>query len=340
MFCADGDERLLHCGLDAHAALRRPALDQCGRLTRVRARPAANVTVMGVRYPLFTHVHHHYGLNDAFDRSVSALLAGGPGDAAGSGPGQGGGGGGGGDAGAAAGSAGQLLGLEAAAAREREQRGDAGRRGGAGAHAGGEGERERAGGARGGQPPPAAADERAPRSPDALAAAAAAAEKQRIEAARLPIDGAAAGRRLSEVGGSGRRARGRARRSTDRATGLPAEGRQDEATRRLLAVGGQAAGTGRHLQDGAAELPSGGGLGGGVGAAGAGRGPSEDAVGPLVELAHPCLHAGYARVYARTAPDAGELAPDPPRVRLVGRCSAPRLPAAPQVSAKCEDTMR
>ncbi len=101
MFCADGDERLLHCGLDAHAALRRPALDQCGRLTRVRARPAANVTVMGVRYPLFTHVHHHYGLNDAFDRSVSALLAGGPGDAAGSGPGQGGGGGGGGDAGAA-----------------------------------------------------------------------------------------------------------------------------------------------------------------------------------------------------------------------------------------------
>ena len=35
---------------------------------------AANVTVAGVTYALFTHVHHHYGLNDAFDSSVATLL--------------------------------------------------------------------------------------------------------------------------------------------------------------------------------------------------------------------------------------------------------------------------
>lgn len=29
---------------------------------------------MGVEYPLYTHVHHGYGLNDAFDRSVTLLL--------------------------------------------------------------------------------------------------------------------------------------------------------------------------------------------------------------------------------------------------------------------------
>lgn len=29
---------------------------------------------MGVQYPLYTHVHHGYGLNDAFDRSVTLLL--------------------------------------------------------------------------------------------------------------------------------------------------------------------------------------------------------------------------------------------------------------------------
>ena len=29
---------------------------------------------MGVRYPLYAHVHHGYGLNDAFDRSVTLLL--------------------------------------------------------------------------------------------------------------------------------------------------------------------------------------------------------------------------------------------------------------------------
>ena len=35
---------------------------------------AVNVTVAGVRYGLYTHVHHHYGLNDAFDRSVELML--------------------------------------------------------------------------------------------------------------------------------------------------------------------------------------------------------------------------------------------------------------------------
>ena len=34
---------------------------------------AGNVTVAGVEYPLYTHVHHGYGLNDAFDRSVTLL---------------------------------------------------------------------------------------------------------------------------------------------------------------------------------------------------------------------------------------------------------------------------
>ena len=35
---------------------------------------AANVTIMGVQYPLFTHAHYGYGLNDAFDRSVALLI--------------------------------------------------------------------------------------------------------------------------------------------------------------------------------------------------------------------------------------------------------------------------
>ena len=35
---------------------------------------AANVTIMGVQYPLFTHAHYGYGLNDAFDRSVALLV--------------------------------------------------------------------------------------------------------------------------------------------------------------------------------------------------------------------------------------------------------------------------
>ena len=38
-------------------------------------RIAVNVTVAGVQYSLYTHVHHHYGLNDAFDRSVDILLS-------------------------------------------------------------------------------------------------------------------------------------------------------------------------------------------------------------------------------------------------------------------------
>ena len=35
---------------------------------------AVNVTVLGTTYSLYTHVHHHYGLNDAFDRGVTLLL--------------------------------------------------------------------------------------------------------------------------------------------------------------------------------------------------------------------------------------------------------------------------
>ena len=33
-----------------------------------------NVTILGDSYSLYTHVHHTYGLNDAFDRSVAYLL--------------------------------------------------------------------------------------------------------------------------------------------------------------------------------------------------------------------------------------------------------------------------
>lgn len=36
---------------------------------------AVNATVLGASHQLYAHVHHHYGLNDAFDRSVSILLA-------------------------------------------------------------------------------------------------------------------------------------------------------------------------------------------------------------------------------------------------------------------------
>ena len=35
---------------------------------------AVNLTVLGKDYSLYTHVHHSYGLNDAFDRSVAYLL--------------------------------------------------------------------------------------------------------------------------------------------------------------------------------------------------------------------------------------------------------------------------
>jgi hypothetical protein len=34
-----------------------------------------NSTVLGAVHQLYSHVHHHYGLNDAFDRSVTILLA-------------------------------------------------------------------------------------------------------------------------------------------------------------------------------------------------------------------------------------------------------------------------
>ena len=36
---------------------------------------AVNVTVLGTDYSLYAHVHHSYGLNDAFDRSVAHLLS-------------------------------------------------------------------------------------------------------------------------------------------------------------------------------------------------------------------------------------------------------------------------
>ena len=48
---------------------------ECGRLPdRASHVAAANVTIMGVQYPLFTHAHYGYGLNDAFDRSVALLV--------------------------------------------------------------------------------------------------------------------------------------------------------------------------------------------------------------------------------------------------------------------------
>ena len=36
---------------------------------------AVNVSLLGASHQLYAHAHHHYGLNDAFDRSVSILLA-------------------------------------------------------------------------------------------------------------------------------------------------------------------------------------------------------------------------------------------------------------------------
>ena len=42
-------------------------------VTALASSAAGNVTVAGVEYPLYTHVHHGYGLNDAFDRSVTLL---------------------------------------------------------------------------------------------------------------------------------------------------------------------------------------------------------------------------------------------------------------------------
>ncbi|KAL4451373.1 hypothetical protein ABPG77_009445 [Micractinium sp. CCAP 211/92] len=40
-----------------------------------RQEDAVNATLLGATHQLYAHVHHHYGLNDAFDRSVSILLA-------------------------------------------------------------------------------------------------------------------------------------------------------------------------------------------------------------------------------------------------------------------------
>lgn len=39
---------------------------------------AANVSILGVQYNLYTHTHRKYGLNDAFDRSIEILLRGPP----------------------------------------------------------------------------------------------------------------------------------------------------------------------------------------------------------------------------------------------------------------------
>ena len=57
--------------------------------------------------------------------------------------------------------------------------------------------------------------------------------------------------------------------------------------------------------------------------AGAGAGAVEGAGEPkeaLAEVMHPCLHEGYAQPYTRMALQGLALAPEPPRVRLVGRC--------------------
>lgn len=35
---------------------------------------AVNLTILGSQYTLYSHVHHRFGLNDAFDRSVAHLL--------------------------------------------------------------------------------------------------------------------------------------------------------------------------------------------------------------------------------------------------------------------------
>lgn len=35
---------------------------------------AVNITILETSYSVYTHVHHNYGLNDAFDRSVAHLL--------------------------------------------------------------------------------------------------------------------------------------------------------------------------------------------------------------------------------------------------------------------------
>lgn len=64
--------------LSPHKGFRHPVLWLCRAIfcwsSEDLCVAAANVTIMGVQYPLFTHAHYGYGLNDAFDRSVALLI--------------------------------------------------------------------------------------------------------------------------------------------------------------------------------------------------------------------------------------------------------------------------
>lgn len=254
-------------------------------------RPAANVTIMGVRYPLFTHVHHHYGLNDAFDRSVSALLSVAPSNTLGLGLSTAAGAGAGAD-----GSSGSSRAQEARPATAHwhaEHRGAAaGLKAGSGADSG-----VRLGGISS-----SAADARSPpgsqgansSNASALAALAAAASAEQRRAG--------AGRRLT---------------STDElGLGLAKldPGSSGRGTRqRLREVAGDSGVAGREAEAGAAGSGSQRSLPGGAAMSNNSSGVA------LAEVAHPCLHAGYERTYARMALQGVQPAPDPPRVRLVGR---------------------
>lgn len=55
------------------ATAARPALPH--ETTASAPAAAVNATLLGASHQLYSHVHHHYGLNDAFDTSVSILLA-------------------------------------------------------------------------------------------------------------------------------------------------------------------------------------------------------------------------------------------------------------------------
>ena len=240
--------------------------------TRLRVRAAANVTIMGARYPLFTHVHHHYGLNDAFDRSVSALLSlpplAGSGYRAGSESGQGAGN----SSGVLAGDAQTQQARPATAHWHAEHRGAAAA---SQAERGVDMGQEQGGG---GRAPPAGKDP-AGSGGDAVAAlaAAAAAEQRRAEAGtQAGSAGSVAGRRrlVADTGGGES-----ARRRTQEAAGAGVE-----------------VGAGAGMAKAVGEL--------------------EEA---LAEVGHPCLHEGYARAYTRMALEGMAPAPEPPRVRLVGR---------------------
>ena len=238
-------------------------------------RAAANVTIMGVRYPLFTHVHHHYGLNDAFDRSVSALLSLAPLEGSGSGAGSGSGQG-------ASNFSAALAHLPSAArtqqARPATAHWHAEHRGATAALQAERGADRGQGGAAGGRAPPGGQD---PAGSDALAAlaAAAAAEQRRAEAGhQAGGEGSLTGRRrLEHAAATG--GRGPARRRTQEDAGA------------------------------AAKAGAGPGMAEGVGV------PEE----ALAEVAHPCLHEGYTKPYTRMALEGPAPAPEPPRVRLVGR---------------------